>query len=92
MDLFSYRYYTVIMLKEISKNTKQYLENDVVDWIIETAFQGSKVNYYDILSITGNFYYYDLFRICMYVYIYVCMHVVYIYTHTCIYIYAHIHT
>jgi len=50
------------MLKEILKHTKPYLENDVIKWIIKICFNGSKSNYYDILSITGNFFYYCLFR------------------------------
>ena len=38
MDQFGYnlyKYNTVIMLKEILKHTKQYLDNDVIEWIIE---------------------------------------------------------
>jgi hypothetical protein len=63
---FGYNLYTcdtiIIMLKEILKHTKPYLENDVIKWIIKICFNGSKSNYYDILSITGNFFYYCLFR------------------------------
>jgi hypothetical protein len=29
------------MLKEILKHTKQYLKNDVIEWIIKKALQGS---------------------------------------------------
>jgi hypothetical protein len=31
------KYNCVIMLKEILKHTKQYLENDIIDWIIKKA-------------------------------------------------------
>ena len=65
MDPFGYNLYTydtIIILKEILKHTKQYLENDVIKWIITKCFNGSKSNYYDILSMTGNFFYYCLFR------------------------------
>ena len=40
MDQFGYnlyKYNTVIMLKEILKHTKQYLDNDVIEWIIKNA-------------------------------------------------------
>ena len=40
-----------ILLKEILKHTKQYLENDVIEWILKKALQGSKNGYWDILSI-----------------------------------------
>jgi hypothetical protein len=36
LDPFGYnlmKYNCVIMLKEILKHTKQYLENDVIEWI-----------------------------------------------------------
>ena len=56
------KYNTVIMLKEILKHTSQYLENDVIVWIIKKAFQGSKNDYWEILSITTNLFYYYLFR------------------------------
>jgi hypothetical protein len=36
------KYSTVIVLKEILKHTKQYLENDVIEWIINKALLGSK--------------------------------------------------
>ena len=45
------------MLKEILKHTKQYLENDVIDWIIKKALQCSKNDYWEILSITTNLFY-----------------------------------
>jgi hypothetical protein len=35
------KYNCVIMLKEILKHTKQYLKNDVIEWIIKKALQGS---------------------------------------------------
>ena len=56
------KYNTVIMLKEILKHTSKYLENDVIVWIIKKAFQGSKNDYWEILSITTNLFYYYLFR------------------------------
>jgi hypothetical protein len=34
----------VIMLKDFFKLTKQYLENDVIDWIIKKALQDSKMS------------------------------------------------
>jgi hypothetical protein len=48
LDPFGYnlmKYNTVITLREILKHTKQYLENDVIEWIIKKAFQGSKNDY-----------------------------------------------
>jgi hypothetical protein len=56
------KYNAVIKLKEILKHPKQYLENDVIDWIIKKALQGSKNDYWEILSITTNLFYYYLFR------------------------------
>jgi hypothetical protein len=50
------------MLKEILKHTSQYLENDVKEWIYKKALQGSKIDYWDILSITTNLFDYYLFR------------------------------
>ena len=35
------KYNCVIMLKEILKHTKQYLKNDVIEWIIKKTLQGS---------------------------------------------------
>ena len=37
------KYNAVIMLKDISKHTSKYLENDVIHWIIKKALQGSKM-------------------------------------------------
>ena len=34
-----YKYNTVILLKEILKHTKQYLENDVIEWITKKMFE-----------------------------------------------------
>jgi hypothetical protein len=31
------------MLKEILKHTSKYLENDIIDWTIKKALQGSKM-------------------------------------------------
>ena len=55
------KYNCVIMLKEILKHIKQYLENDVIEWIINKALQGSKNDYWE-LRITTNIFYYYLFR------------------------------
>jgi hypothetical protein len=56
------KYNAVIMLKEILKHTSQYLCDDVKEWIFKKALQGSKNDYWDILSITTNLFYYFLFR------------------------------
>ena len=56
------KYNAVIMLKEILKQTSQYLNDDVKQWIYKKALQGSKNDYWNILSITTNFFYYYLFR------------------------------
>ena len=56
------KYNCVIMLKEISKHTSKYLNDDVKEWIFKKALQGSKNDYWDILSITTNLFYYYLFR------------------------------
>ena len=50
------------MSKEILKHTKPYIEDDVLEWVIQKCFQGSKSDYWDILSITTNLFYYYLFR------------------------------
>jgi hypothetical protein len=50
------KYNCVIMLKEILKHTNPYLNNDVKEWISKKALQGSKSNYWDILSITVNLF------------------------------------
>ena len=51
------KYNCVIMLTEILKHTKRYLENDVIDWKIKKALQGSNNDYWDILSITTNLFF-----------------------------------
>ena len=56
------KYNAVIMLKEILKHTNQYLNNDIKIWIEKKALQGTKSDYWDILSITTNLFYYYLFR------------------------------
>ena len=56
------KYNAVIMRKEILKHTSQYLNNDVKEWIFKKALQGSKNDYWDILSITTSLFYYYLFR------------------------------
>ena len=52
------KYNAVIMLKEILKQTSQYLNDDVKQWIYKKALQGSKNDYWEILSITTNLFYY----------------------------------
>ena len=56
------KYNAVIMLKEILKHTSQYLNDDIIFWIEKKALQGTKSDYWDILSITTNLFYYYLFR------------------------------
>ena len=56
------KYNAVIMLKEILKHTSQYLNNDVKIWIEKKALQGTKSDFWDLLSITTNLFYYYLFR------------------------------
>ena len=56
------KYNAVIMLKEILKHTSQYLNDDIKQWINKKALQGTKSDYWDILSITTNLFYYYLFR------------------------------
>ena len=56
------KYNAVIMLKEILKHVNQYLCDDVKDWIFKKALQGTKSDYWNILSITTNLFYYYLFR------------------------------
>ena len=51
----------VIMLKEILKLTSKCLNDDVKDRILKKALQGSKNDYWEILSITTNLFYYYLF-------------------------------
>jgi hypothetical protein len=53
------KYNTVIMLKEILQHTNQYFKKE---WIFKKALQGSKNDYWDILSITTNLFYFYLFR------------------------------
>ena len=65
LDPFSYsllKYNAVIILKEFLKHTSQYLNDDVKDWIFKKALQGSKNDYWMILNITTNLFYYYLFR------------------------------
>ena len=52
----------VIMLKKNLKHISQYLIDDVKEWIFKKALQGSKNDYWEILSITTNLIYYYLFR------------------------------
>jgi len=56
------KYNALIMLKEILKQTSKYLNDDVKEWIDKKALQGSKCDYWDILSITTNLFYHYLFR------------------------------
>ncbi len=36
------KFNSVIMLKEILKHTKQYLENDNIEWIVKNVFKVQK--------------------------------------------------
>jgi hypothetical protein len=56
------KYNCVIMLKGILKHNNQCLNDAVTEWIITNAFQGSKNDYWEILSITTNLSFYYLFR------------------------------
>jgi hypothetical protein len=56
------KYNAVIMLKENFKHASKYLNDDVQEWIYKKALQGSKNDYWEILSITTNLFYYCLFR------------------------------
>ena len=56
------KYNCVIMLKEILKHTSKYLNDDVKEWKFKKALQGSKNDYWEILSITANLFHYYLFR------------------------------
>ena len=50
------------MLKEVLKHTNQYLNDDAKEWIFTKALQGSSTDYWHILSITTNLFYYYLSR------------------------------
>ena len=50
------------MLKEILKHTRQHFNDDVKEQIFKKALQGSKNDYWMILNITTNLFYYYLFR------------------------------
>ena len=52
-----------LSLKEILKNTRQYIEDDILEWAIKKCLNGSKCNYWDILKITAYLFYYYLFRV-----------------------------
>jgi len=54
------KYNAVIMLKEILKHSSKYLNDDVKQWIYKKALQGTKSDYWDILSITTNLFYYEV--------------------------------
>ena len=56
------KYNAVIMSKENFKHASKYLNDDVQEWIYKKALQGSKNDYWEILSITTNLFYYYLFR------------------------------
>jgi hypothetical protein len=38
-----YKHNWVIMSKEILKHTKQYIEDDVLEWVIQKCFSGVKI-------------------------------------------------
>jgi hypothetical protein len=50
------------MLKEVLKHTNQYLNDDAKEWIFTKALQGSSTDYWHILSITTNLFYYYLLK------------------------------
>ena len=47
----------VLMLKDIVKHTAHYWNDDVKEWVFKKALQGSKKDYWEILSITANLFY-----------------------------------
>ena len=51
------KFNAVIMLREILKHTSKFLNDDFKAWIFKKALQGSKNDYWEILSITTNFFY-----------------------------------
>ena len=53
------KFNAVIMLQEILKQTGKYLNDDVKEWIYKKALQGSKNDYWEILSIKTNLFYYQ---------------------------------
>ena len=56
------KYNCVIMFKEILKHTNKYLNDDVKEWNFKKALGGSSADYWHIVSITTNLFYYYLFR------------------------------
>ena len=54
------KYNCVIMLKEILNQSNNIFHDDIKEWIIKKCFQGSKSDFYDILSITGHLFHYIL--------------------------------
>lgn len=50
----------LIMLKEILKQSNNIFHDDLLEWIDKKTGQGSKSDFYDILSITGNIFNYVL--------------------------------
>jgi hypothetical protein len=50
----------LIMLKEIMKQSNNIFHEDLLEWIEKKTGQGSKSDFYDILSITGNLFNYVL--------------------------------
>ena len=50
------------MLKEILKHTSRFLNDDIKELVYKKAFQDSKNDYWKILSITTNLFYFCLFR------------------------------
>jgi hypothetical protein len=56
------KYNCVMMLNEVLKHTNKYLNDDVNEWIYKKALCGSSADYWHILSITTNLFYYYLFR------------------------------
>ena len=56
------KYNAVIMLKAILKHISKCLNDDVKEWIFKKALQGSKNDYWEILSITTTLLFYYFFR------------------------------
>ena len=54
------KYNVVIMLKEILKNSNNIFNEDVHEYINKKCMQGSKTDFYDLLSITSHLFHYVL--------------------------------
>ena len=54
------KYNVVIMLKEILKNSNNIFHEDILEYINKKCLQGSKTDFYDLLSITAHLFQYVL--------------------------------